>query len=64
MGLCVSGSEKPEVKLKWAFKMYDIDENGYISRSEMLSMLRVSLFMSLFVALAFLYTGMSCSKST
>ncbi|WAR22997.1 NCALD-like protein [Mya arenaria] len=40
VGLCVSGSDKPEVKLKWAFKMYDIDGNGSISREEMSSMLK------------------------
>lgn len=40
VGLCVSGSEKPETKLKWAFKMYDIDGNGFVSRTEMASMLK------------------------
>lgn len=40
VGLCVSGSEKPDTKLKWAFKMYDIDGNGSISREEMASMLK------------------------
>ncbi|XP_053394765.1 hippocalcin-like protein 1 [Mercenaria mercenaria] len=40
VGLCVSGSDKAEAKLKWAFKMYDIDGNGSISREEMTSMLK------------------------
>ena len=42
VGLCVSGSEKMETKLKWAFKMYDLDGNGSISRHEMTEMLKVS----------------------
>ena len=42
VGLCVSGSDKVETKLKWAFKMYDMDGNGSISRDEMSEMLKVS----------------------
>ncbi|XP_052280785.1 neurocalcin-delta-like [Dreissena polymorpha] len=41
VGLCVSGSEKPEIKLKLAFHMYDQDGNGSISREEMSNMLKV-----------------------
>lgn len=40
VGLCVSGSDKPNTKLKWAFRMYDVDGNGSISRGEMESMLK------------------------
>jgi neurocalcin delta len=46
VGLCVSGSDKPETKLKWAFKMYDLDGNGSISREEMSSMLKVCALVS------------------
>lgn len=42
LGLCMSGSENTEKKLKWAFQMYDIDQNGYISQDEMTHILKVS----------------------
>lgn len=35
IGLCISGSDNPNAKLKWAFEMYDIDQNGYITEDEM-----------------------------
>lgn len=31
----------PEKKLKWAFKMYDIDSNGSVDRQEMLKIIEV-----------------------
>ena len=41
VGLCVSGSDNADTRLRWAFKMYDCDGNGFITRGEMASMLKV-----------------------
>lgn len=42
LGLCLSGSENAEKKIKWAFNMYDIDQDGYISKEEMTHILKAS----------------------
>ncbi|CAC5386215.1 Frequenin-1,Neurocalcin homolog,Neurocalcin-delta A,Neurocalcin-delta B,Neuronal calcium sensor 1,Hippocalcin-like protein 4,Neuron-specific calcium-binding protein hippocalcin,Hippocalcin-like protein 1,Neurocalcin-delta,Visinin-like protein 1,Neurocalcin [Mytilus coruscus] len=40
LGLCLSGSENAEKKIKWAFNMYDIDQDGYITTEEMTHILK------------------------
>lgn len=42
MAINITAKGDPEKKLKWAFKMYDVDGNGEIDKNEMTQIITVS----------------------
>jgi Ca2+-binding EF-hand superfamily protein len=44
MAINITAKGDPEKKLRWAFKMYDVDGNGEIDKTEMHQIIQVLIF--------------------
>ncbi len=62
MAINITAKGDPQKKLKWAFKMYDVDGNGEIDKNEMLSIIQVKEFA--FNSYILTYINISSLKSS
>jgi Ca2+-binding EF-hand superfamily protein len=61
MAIDVTSYGTPAEKLKWAFKMYDVDGNGVIEFDEMIHIIQVS-FVFLIICAVYSKIDQSCNR--